>query len=111
MRSKPLPLASSVRSRSTSCSCSRSISGFAMTNRVREALSPSALETEVDDRHGKQSREESVEFNRSTYVETWPNGDPHVFARALARVLVRQTLQEHGALTADEAAQQLALAG
>lgn len=82
-----------------------------MTNPVREALFPSAPETGVDSPNESRSREESVHFNRSTYVETWPDGDPHVFARALARVLVRRTLEEHGALAADEPAEQLDLAG
>lgn len=82
-----------------------------MTNPVREALSPSELETGTDDRCERRSREECADLKRGIYVETWPDGDPHVFARALARVLVRQTLQEQGAIASDEPVHQLALAG
>lgn len=32
--------------------------------------------------------------NANDCIEIWPEGDPHVFARTLARVLVRHALQK-----------------
>lgn len=54
------------------------------------------------------SEGEPANGNATAYVHTWPDGDPHVFARALARLLVRRALQEAGAISAD---QSFALAG
>jgi len=55
--------------------------------------------------------ETPVNDNTSAYVETWPDGDPQIFARTLARVLVRRALQEVGAIPADELNESFALAG
>ena len=49
--------------------------------------------------------------NASAGIETWPDGDPHVFARTLARVLVRHALQEAGGISADELNNPFAVAG
>lgn len=39
--------------------------------------------------------------NASPFVETWPTGDPEPFARALARILVRQALNDETLVSDD----------
>lgn len=47
---------------------------------------------------------EDVVANDNDCIEVWPEGDPQVFARALARVLVRHALQQASPNLGDPAA-------
>ena len=64
-----------------------------MKSRGHEALS--LLNREPDDAQREETgRDEPANSNKSMFVETWPEGDAQFFARALARVLVRQALRK-----------------
>lgn len=49
-----------------------------------------------------QAEDAVANDNASACIEIWPEGEPQVFARTLARVLVRHALQEAGAIVAAE---------
>jgi hypothetical protein len=69
------------------------------------------LETEAGVLPNESDRDAAANDNSIALVETWPDGDPHVFARALARVLVRQVLRELRATPSDDACQPKAVVG
>ena len=63
-------------------------------------------------RHAEErGRDLRTHAHTSAFVETWPEGDADTFARALARVLVRQVLRDLHDAPSDEDYQPLALAG
>lgn len=82
-----------------------------MSSLDRATRSQPRHEARGAERHELQSGELPANDNASAYIETWPDGDPHVFARALARVLVRRALQDAGAMSAGERSNPLDLVG
>jgi hypothetical protein len=80
-----------------------------MSSRDREAPSQHAIDSGVP--LGEGAHDVLANENASAFVESWPDGDPNLFARALARVLVRQALREQRAISSNDAPDPIALAG
>lgn len=93
-----------------------------MSNRGHEAHSPPVLaaaavvheepapEEPAHEKHERPSHDQPANTNASAFVETWPDGDAQLFARALARVLVRQALRQQE-IQLDDVGPPVALAG
>lgn len=82
-----------------------------MSSRDHGAHSPPVLGAGDGTQPEEPGRDEPANRNASAFVETWPEGDAHLFARALARVLVRQALREQKEIQLDDLCPPLALAG
>jgi hypothetical protein len=79
------------------------------------SLDPATRSLDAPERDRKQRERQAEDAvandNANERIEIWPEGDPQLFARALARVLARHALQECGALAAEELHLPTAVAG
>lgn len=55
-----------------------------------------ATDPHVESSSGESSPARPANTNASTFVETWPVGDPRASARLLAQILVRRALVDVG---------------